>query len=893
MKWRPIYYLIFLFQGFCIESVAQDNTWNIRGKVLEKDRSPLQFVNVFVNNTSIGTATKADGSFLLKVQKSVEKIELVVSFIGYNTIKKLLAPSEMNKSIIFLLEDSNMLNEVKITAKRDRDWKKKWRIFREGLMGDSQFTSDCEIMNPEVIKLEYDKDKNVVATASEPIFIQNTGLGYKIMFQMEAFVSDGKLIFFAGDKFFEELKPKDDRQQNRWKRLRKRAYNDSFRNFLVSLSRNKLEENGFAIFKEDKIKERYLGRTTVSRELSEGLLLNCADSSICRYDSISKKFTLHSDKPIMVFLKNHFNPSPIYADYPYKFSQIVLPNGEAEFTQNGWVTKPNKMIIRDYWGNEGFSNLLPDDYEDDGSEHEGNSQEALVRLYSENEQKFWFINGRLADDKGLPVEAADVFVNNTQNGVETNIEGRFTLKVPATLLQAELLINHPKFYSAKEVINQKDNSRIHEVSLRPDNFTTSNEKDKEFQKNWKVFSKALLGDPDLPIAKTLFPEACEITNPEVIHFDYDETKKLRARADKPLFIQNNALGYIITYQLRDFEYDGKESKITGDKFFEKLTATNEKQQLLWQKNHLKIYQESLKYFLISLSQNKLEENGFAVFKMRKIPEIYNANVTVKSQLDDSSFVAVKSAELCKFDVEKNRYYLHSEYPLLVFLMKRDESSKDNFKDYPYKRSQIILTDFYLEFAKDGTITGNQHTELRDFWGHEGISGALPDDFMMDRENIERLSFETVDVITPKPTSLDMTHRIATNGIQFNKTKIEVPEEKNYLSVPTDFNVKISELDKNLTVFDLLRRIPGLQVRFDNNTGNYFIGFAGSASFSGGAQSVALSIDNNFTTDLSTINTLLSTLQVRDIASLGAVKFSNASAFGARGGNGVIIITTRK
>jgi hypothetical protein len=893
MKWRLYYFLIVLIQSFFSESVAQDNTWSIKGKVLEKDRSPLQFVNVFVNNTSIGTATKADGSFLLKVPKSVEKIELVVSFIGYNTIKKLLAPSEINKNIIFLLEDSNMLKEVKITAKRDKNWKKKWRIFREGILGDSQFTADCEIMNPEVIKLEFDKDKNVVATASEPIFIHNKGLGYKIMFQMEAFISDGKLIFFAGDKFFEELKPKDGKQENRWKRLRKRAYNDSFRNFLVSLSRQRLEENGFAVFKEERVKERYLGRTTVTKEISDGLLFNCPDSSICRYDSISKRFTLHSDKPIMVFLKNHFNPSPIYADYPYKFSQIILPNGEAEFTKNGWVSKPNKMIIRDYWGSEGFSNLLPDDYEDDTNENGANSQEALAELYSENEQKFWFINGRLTDDKGLPVEGADVFVNNTENGVKTNTEGRFTLKVPSTLQQAELLINHAKFYKAKEVINPKENIRTHEIVLRPDNFTTSNEKDKEYQKNWKVFAKTLLGDPNLPLARTHFPDACEIANPEVIHFEYDETKKLRARADKPLFIQNNGLGYIITYQLRDYEYNGKESKITGDKFFEKLTAANEKQQLFWQKNQLKVYQESFKYFLISMSQNKLAENGFEVFKMRKIPEIYDNNVTVKSQVEDSSVVAVKSADLCKFDIEKNRYYLHSEYPLLVFLTNRNESSQNNFKDYPYKRSQIILKDFYLEFAKDGIITGNQQIELRDFWSQDGISGTLPDDFIMDKQNIDRLGFESVEEITPKPVNTEIVNRIATNGLQFNKEKIEIAEERNYLSVPTDFNVKISELDNNLTIFDLLRRIPGLQVRFDNNTGNYFIGFAGSSSFSGGAQSVGLSIDNNFTTDLSTINTLLSTLQVRDIATLGAVKFSNASAFGARGGNGVIIITTRK
>ncbi|HEY1056243.1 MAG TPA: carboxypeptidase-like regulatory domain-containing protein, partial [Emticicia sp.] len=448
MKWQLLYLLTLLLLGFSLESQAQNNNWTIKGRVLEANKAPLEFVNVYVNNTSIGTASKTDGSFTLTVPKSIQKIELVVSFIGYNTLKKVLSPNEMNKSIVFLMETSNILKEIKITAKRDKDWKKKWRIFKEGVLGDSQFTSDCEILNPESIRLTYDKDKNVVATANEPIFIQNTGLGYKIMFQMESFISNGKLTFYAGDKFFENLKPKDEKQENRWKRLRKRAYHDSFRNFLVALSQNKLEENGFAIFKEAKVLEYYLGRTSVSKELRDSSFFKCTPSSICSYDSLTKRYTLHSDKPLMVFLTKHFNQVPIYADYPYKFSQIILTNGSTEFTSNGWVTIPGGMILRDYWGTEGFSSLLPDDYQDDILYDENTSPEVLANLYSENERKFWFINGKVSDNNGLPVESAEVFINHTENGVKTNSDGKFTIKVPAPLQELELLAYHPKYYLA-------------------------------------------------------------------------------------------------------------------------------------------------------------------------------------------------------------------------------------------------------------------------------------------------------------------------------------------------------------------------------------------------------------------------------------------------------------
>jgi len=890
---RSVFYFLTLLLGSSLVAQGQSNVWTVRGKVLEANKTPLEFVNVYVNNTSIGTTTKADGSFQLNVPKTIQRVELVVSFIGYNSIKKVLTPQEMNKTIVFLLEGSTLLKEVKVTAKRDKDWKKKWRIFKDGLLGDSQFTNDCEILNPDVIKLEYDKNKNVIATANEPIFVQNTGLGYKIMFQMETFISDGKLTYFAGDKFFETLSSKDERQENRWNKLRKRAYRHSFRNFLVSLSQNKLKQNGFAVFQETKIKDTYFGRTTVERELRDSILFNCTIKEICTYDSTTNRFTLRSDKPLLVFLTNHFNPLPLFSDYPYKLSQIVLPNGSLEFTQNGWVTIPNGMLLRDFWGNEGFSSLLPDDYADEDVMNQNNSTETLVSLFAENDQKFWFISGKVSDPNGIPVEAAEVFINNTENGATTNKNGNFTLKVPAMLKEPELLITHPKYYTAKDKISIQENNNQHKISLQPDNFQASNEKDKLFQRNWRIFSKALLGDPSVIQSKTQFPESCEISNPEVISFEQDGDKKLKAKASKPLFIKNKALGYSITYQLTHFEWNGEESNIKGDMFFEKLTPTDNKQALLWKRNQLKVYQESVRYFLSSLSQNKLKENGFEVFKMAFILDNYDAFVTVESQIADSSFIACKASDLYKFDPQANRFYLHSELPLLVFLTKRTEPIRLTFKDYPFKRSQIVLPNFSLEFAVDGTITNYNGVEIRDFWGNEGLSSTLPNDFSFDEQSTDRISFETFDELKPRSLVADSTNRFDYNGIGLNRAQVELVQGKSYVSVPTDFNVRIYEKDENLTVFDLLRRIPSLVVRLKPETGDYFIGFPSSMSFQSGMQPAALLLDNYFTDDASQINNLLSTLQVRDIENLGAIKYSSGAAYGARGANGVIVITTKK
>ncbi|WP_259016953.1 carboxypeptidase-like regulatory domain-containing protein [Emticicia fluvialis] len=892
--------LCILLQLTCLTlTLAQENTRTLKGKVLEMDKTPIEFVNVYVNNTSIGTTTKADGSFVLKIPKSIQKIEVVVSFIGYNTLKKVLQPNELVRGVIFLLEGSTVLNEVKVTAKRDRDWKKKWKIFKDGVLGDSQFTNDCEIQNQEAVRLEYDKDKNVIATASEPIFIVNKGLGYKIMFQMETFISNGKLTYFAGDKFFEHLKPKDDKQANRWKKLRSRAYNNSLRNFLVSLAKNKLSVNGFEVFQENKIREGLYSRTSVANELKEGNLYKTTADSLCSYDSLSRRYILHSKKPLLVFLLDNFNTVPVFRDYPYKYSQISLPLDSIEFTANGWITKPNSMVVTDHWGNEGFSNLLPDDYEDEVVVPQDASPDLLANLFAENDRKFWFVSGKVTAPGGLAVANADVFMNHTSTGTKTNAEGKFTLRVPATIQVLELLVTSPGFLLAKESFNAGDHTRLLNINLKPDNFSVANEKNRDFQRNWKTFEKALLGDPGMDMAPTLFTENCEILNPEVVNFAQEEPKKLTARATRPLIIQNNALGYKITYQLTRFENNGKENQITGDKYFEKLAPKDDKQRVSWEKNQLKVYQESLKYFFVSLSQNKLKENGFAVFKMLKIQDIYDTYVTVKSEVADSSLVSCTANELCKFDATANRFYLHSDYPLLVFLTHRNEPLRLTFIDYPYKRSQIILQNFYLEFTADGTITNDNNTEIRDFWAYRGLSGSLPDDFSPDLPNVNRIDFDAADIISTKPApnvqtvNPEIVNKLAGNGILFKKTTIEEEKATGYGSLANDFNVKILEQDMSLTIFDLLKRIPGMIVKYDPNTATYTAAFSSAMSFKSAFQPAALLLDGNLVDNPERINTLLNSINVRDIQSLGAMKYSSASIFGARGGNGVIVITTKK
>lgn len=348
---------------------AQNTNWQISGIVIEKGKTPVPFANVFVNNTSIGTSTDINGQFTLKIPSKIQKIELVISFVGYTTLKRIIFKKDIKfENFVFILQNGLELNEVKVIAKHDKDWRKKWKLFSHGLLGDSEFYGKCEILNPEVIKLEFDQHKKLIATATEPILIQNNAFGLKITFQMERFETDGQQTFLSGFKFFEQLDASSN--EKKWTRNKKRAYNDSFRNFLVSLSQRKLKENGFEIFKVLQVKSMYFGRTTVSNEIYGGALAQCEAEDICTYDSTTQQFILHSDYPIQVFSTKRYVPLRVYADYPYAYSIVDLINKYTVFTGNGWLTKPNGILIKGFWGNEGFANLLPEDYFPENTEQD-------------------------------------------------------------------------------------------------------------------------------------------------------------------------------------------------------------------------------------------------------------------------------------------------------------------------------------------------------------------------------------------------------------------------------------------------------------------------------------------------------------------------------------------
>jgi hypothetical protein len=119
----------------CRMSSAQNIDWVIRGTVYDEQSKPMPFATVYVNNTSVNTATDKQGNFGIVIPAQYSRIELIASFVGYKAqMKPVAARPGQESHVVFRLDLANITREVVVKGKRDKHWRRKWRIFEEGLL---------------------------------------------------------------------------------------------------------------------------------------------------------------------------------------------------------------------------------------------------------------------------------------------------------------------------------------------------------------------------------------------------------------------------------------------------------------------------------------------------------------------------------------------------------------------------------------------------------------------------------------------------------------------------------------------------------------------------------------------------------------------------------------
>ncbi|MBN2732983.1 MAG: carboxypeptidase-like regulatory domain-containing protein [Balneolaceae bacterium] len=215
---------------------------------------------------------------------------------------------------------------------------------------------------------------------------------------------------------------------------------------------------------------------------------------------------------------------------------------------------------------------------------------------------------------GEPLEGAHVYLSGTKIGTATAANGRYSLRnIPAGGHRVVVSMIGYTTQITDLIISPGANKEI-DFELKPAVYELPEiyvgDLDKKWKKNLDRFKRNFIGE-------TAWADSVKIHNPEVLRFDNNWWGRLTAEALAPLKIENRALGYYITYHLKEFEHNGTRTRWDGEPLFTEMTPDNSTQAAYWAKNRKTAFYGSLRHFLLALLADRVKEEGFVIYNLQE------------------------------------------------------------------------------------------------------------------------------------------------------------------------------------------------------------------------------------------------------------------------------------
>lgn len=262
----------------------------------------------------------------------------------------------------------------------------------------------------------------------------------------------------------------------------------------------------------------------------------------------------------------------------------------------------------------------------------------LLLSFVANSQKL--IKGIVIDaEKNTPLLNVSVFLNTTAIGTITNAQGGFSFSIPNG--KYELVVSAIGYETHTQVINATDSHNFLTIKLKIKVQVMEGVVVEPYEKDgWEKWGKFFL---ESFIGTSAMARDCQIKNTEIIKFRRSKaSNELFAIAHEPLIIENKALGYTIRYQLETFQYSFGTNYLlyAGYPFFQPMKG-NAGRQRRWERNRNEAFVGSMMHFMRTIYRNRINEEGFELRAMQKIPNVekqrvkaaYSANTPMEKLTD--------------------------------------------------------------------------------------------------------------------------------------------------------------------------------------------------------------------------------------------------------------------
>jgi|GEM_PF-2833245 len=360
------------------QGLTQSRGLSLSGQLRDADTGhPIHYANIILSGTTLGTTSLKDGRFQINRLRP-GRYTLVINMMGYATVRKsiLLIKKSLPLATIWLKPQAVQGEAVEITGRPPRWWKYHLNIFKSAFLGQSEFSSKCTLINPEVLSFKDSTDGTFYAWAEAPLEIENRALGYQLTLWIYDFRwTERDRLVSAFDVLFSPLESQNNQQLRRWEKSRDDAYRGSAMHFFRSMAARQARAEGFTLYGLDWLPN------SRNRELEKkGLLIpgRLDPDTLVSHGQYNFEARLHLPRYTRVlFKKKHweelsiasnllYNPQPDASLYPTSHVALectpltVLRNGLPALEAN---PAAYPFTFSGVWQHQRVADMLPANYQ--------------------------------------------------------------------------------------------------------------------------------------------------------------------------------------------------------------------------------------------------------------------------------------------------------------------------------------------------------------------------------------------------------------------------------------------------------------------------------------------------------------------------------------------------
>ena len=337
----------------------------LAGRVADAETgAPLAAAHVFLAHSTRGTTTADDGTFRLGAVPAGAH-EVAVSMLGYALhVYDLAADAPDSLFLDVRLHPAVLpLGAIEVAAERPPSWHASLDLFLRLFLGETENAARCTLHNPEVLVFEGDPAAgHLRAEATAPLLVENQALGYLISFHLVEFATDGETVRYRGLPHYADLEPRNRREERRWRRRRRDAYEGSPQHFFATVitagDLRAAERAGFDV----RVAPRFdydAAETIPARP----------DAVSIRPEGAHRRLALQH--PLQVVFKPDLGPAlsattpgggSVVPDPTEYTSWIRLNEASAAVLPSGHFSDPYAVTLYGRWGRERLADDLPRDY---------------------------------------------------------------------------------------------------------------------------------------------------------------------------------------------------------------------------------------------------------------------------------------------------------------------------------------------------------------------------------------------------------------------------------------------------------------------------------------------------------------------------------------------------